>query len=75
VLVGLVLLVVAASTDLPTGMVHSVPRALPAIVDDAVAPALIGAPFVVGFTDDDTATPTLIASAWCRSCTPSRPGS
>ena len=58
---GLVLLVIAASTDFPTGFVHSIPRALHAIIDYAVALTLIVAPFVFGFTDDDTATPTLIA--------------
>ena len=61
VVAGVILLVVAASTELPTGLVHSVPRALHAIVDYAVALALVAAPFVLGFTDDDTATPTLVA--------------
>lgn len=58
---GLLLLIVAGSTELPTGLVHSVPRALHAIIDYLVALALVAAPFVLGFTDDGTATPTLVA--------------
>ncbi len=61
VVLGLILLIVAATTDLPTGLVHSVPRAMHAVIDYVVALALVAAPFVLGFTDDDTATPTLIA--------------
>jgi len=57
---GLILLVVAASTELPTGLVHSVPRALHAIIDYVVAVALVAAPFVLGFTDDGTATPAFV---------------
>ncbi len=60
VLLGVVLLVVAASTELPTGLVHSIPRALHALLDYAVAVALIAAPFVLGFSDDGTAAPALI---------------
>ena len=58
---GLVLLVTAASTELPTGLIHSVPRALHAIIDYVVALALVAAPFVLGFTDEGTATPALVA--------------
>ena len=58
---GLILLVVAASTELATGVVHSIPRALHAILDYAIALALVASPFIFGFTDDDTATPVLIA--------------
>ncbi len=58
---GLILLVVAASTELPTGLVHSVPRALHALIDYVVALGLVVSPFVLGFTDDGTATPTLVA--------------
>lgn len=57
---GVALLLVAASTEIATGIVHSVPRALHAIIDYVVALALIASPFLLGFTDDDTATPALI---------------
>jgi hypothetical protein len=59
---GLVLLIVAGATELPTGLVHSVPRALHAIIDYVVALALVAAPFVLGFAgEDETATPALVA--------------
>jgi hypothetical protein len=57
---GVVLLVVAGATELPTGLVHSIPRALHAVIDYLVAIALIAAPFLLGFTDDGTATPALV---------------
>jgi len=57
---GVILLVVAASTQLPTGIVHSVPPALHAIVDYVVALALVVAPFALGFTVDHTAAPVLV---------------
>lgn len=60
VLLGVALLVVAAATELPTGLVHSIPRALHALLDYAIALALIAAPFVLDFSDDGTATPCLI---------------
>ena len=60
VLLGVALLIVAASTALPTGLVHSIPRALHALLDYAIALALIAAPFVLGFSDDGTAAPCLI---------------
>ena len=60
VLLGVALLLVAASTQLPTGLVHSIPRALHALLDYAIALALLAAPFVLGFSDDATATPCLI---------------
>jgi predicted Kef-type K+ transport protein len=42
-------------------VVHSIPRALHALLDYAVGAALIAAPFVLGFSDDGTAAPWLIA--------------
>ena len=61
VALGVALLIVAASSDLPTGLVHSIPRALHAVLDYVVALALLVAPFVLGFSVDGTAAPTLIA--------------
>jgi hypothetical protein len=62
VALGVALLIVAASTDLPTGLVHSIPRALHVLLDYAIALALVAAPFVLGFSDDGTAAPWLIAT-------------
>jgi hypothetical protein len=62
VALGVVLLIVAASTDLPTGLVHSIPRALHVFLDYVIAFALVAAPFVLGFSDDGTAAPWLIGT-------------
>ena len=61
VALGVGLLIVAASTDLPTGFVHSIPRAVHVMLDYMIALALVAAPFVLGFSDDGTAAPWLIA--------------
>ena len=53
---GVVVLVFAATSDLPTGLIRSVPRALHAVLDYVVAIAIIAAPFVLGFSGDDRAT-------------------
>ena len=58
---GVVLLVMAGASDLPTGMVRSIPRAVHAILDYVVAVAILVSPFLLGFTGDDTATPFFIA--------------
>ncbi len=58
---GVLLLVIAGASDLPTGFVRSIPRALHAILDYVVAIALLASPFLLGFTGDSTATPFLIA--------------
>lgn len=60
VALGVVLLIVAASSDLPTSFVHSIPRALHVMLDYAIAVALVVAPFLLGFSDDATAAPWLI---------------
>lgn len=60
VALGVVLLVVGASTDVPTGLVHSIPRALHVLLDYAVAVALLVAPFVLGFSDESAPAASLI---------------
>jgi hypothetical protein len=57
---GVVILVVAATSDLPTALVTSIPRALHALLDYLVAIAIIAAPFALAFTDDGTATPVFV---------------
>ena len=61
VVLGVALLIIAGSTQLPTGLVHSLPAALHALLDYAIAAAAIAAPFVLGFSGDRTATPALVA--------------
>ena len=56
IVAGVVILVVTASTALPTGLIKSIPVQAHAIIDFALAGVLIAAPFVFGFSDDGTAT-------------------
>jgi hypothetical protein len=53
---GLLVLVVAASSALPTGLIKSIPVQAHVMIDYVVALGLIAAPFVFGFSDDGTST-------------------
>jgi hypothetical protein len=57
---GVAVLVVAAASDLPTALATSIPRAIHVMLDYVLAIAVIAAPFVLGFSDDGTATPTFV---------------
>ena len=56
IVAGVVILVVTASTALPTGLIKSIPVHAHAVLDFAMAAVLIAAPFLFGFSDDGTAT-------------------
>src|SRR3954451_11732055 len=56
IVAGVVVLVVTASTALPTGLIKSIPVQAHAVIDFLLAAVLIAAPFVFGFSDDGTAT-------------------
>jgi hypothetical protein len=56
IVAGVLVLVVTASTALPTGLIKSIPVQAHVIVDYLVALALIASPFLFAFTDDGTAT-------------------
>jgi hypothetical protein len=56
IVAGVLVLVVTASTDLPTGLIKSIPVPAHVVVDYLVAGVLIASPFLFGFTDDGTAT-------------------
>ena len=56
IVAGVLLLVVTASTALPTGLIKSIPVYAHAILDYMMAAVLIAAPFLFGFSDDGTAT-------------------
>ena len=56
IVAGVLVLVVTASTALPTGLIKSIPVHAHAILDYAMAAVLIAAPFLFGFSDDGTAT-------------------
>jgi hypothetical protein len=56
IVVGVLVLIVTASTALPTGLIKSIPVQAHAVVDFLLAAVLIAAPFLFGFSDDGTAT-------------------
>jgi hypothetical protein len=58
---GVLVLIVAASTAMSTGLIKSIPVQAHVMLDYVLAIALIAAPFVLGFSDDGTATPFFIA--------------
>jgi hypothetical protein len=56
IVVGVVLIVITASSDLPTGLAKTLPVTIHAVIDVVTAVFLIAAPFLFHFNDD--ATPT-----------------
>jgi hypothetical protein len=60
VVVGLVLLVVTASSDLPTGLTKVLSAPIHALVDLITAGFLIAAPFLFGFQDEAAPTAFMI---------------
>jgi hypothetical protein len=61
IVIGVFLLVVAATTDTPTGIAKSVPLSVHVLIDFTLAAVLIAAPFLFGFSDDGTPTGFFIA--------------
>jgi hypothetical protein len=61
IVLGLVILALTATSDLPTGLVRSVPAALHATADVVLAILLVAAPFVLGFRDVGPPTALFIA--------------
>jgi hypothetical protein len=57
IVVGVVVLIVAASTAWRTGLIRSIPMPAHVVLDYVLALLLIAAPFLFGFSDDGTATP------------------
>ena len=61
VAVGVIILVVAASTVGPTGLVDQIPLAAHVTLDYVLAVALIAMPFIAGFSDETAPTAFFIA--------------
>ncbi len=59
--IGIVILVVAASTDAPTGLAKTIPIKGHVVLDVVLAIALVAAPFVLGFSDETNPTALFIA--------------
>ncbi len=51
IIVGVAILMIAANSDLPTGMTDSIPRGAHVALDLALATFLIAAPFMFGFNE------------------------
>jgi uncharacterized membrane protein HdeD (DUF308 family) len=60
-IVGVVLLVVAASTDGSTSLVNQIPLPAHVVLDYVLAVALLAIPFVAGFSDETAPTAFFIA--------------
>jgi hypothetical protein len=58
---GVLVLIIAASTAMSTGLIKSIPVQAHVMLDYILAVALIAAPFVLGFSDDATAMAFFIA--------------
>ena len=55
VIVGVLVLIIAASTHWKTGLIHSIPVQAHVMLDYVLAIFLIASPFILGFSDDGTA--------------------
>lgn len=60
IVVGLVILALTATSDLPTGLVRAVPASLHATADVVLAIVLVAAPFILGFRDESAPTALFI---------------
>ena len=56
VVAGVIVIIVAASTEGPTSLINSIPIAAHLLLDFALAAVLIAAPFLFGFSDETSAT-------------------
>ncbi len=54
--VGVLVLVIAASTDSPTGLISKIPITLHVVLDYVLAVVLIASPFIFGFSDETEPT-------------------
>jgi hypothetical protein len=61
IVAGVLILIIAASTAMSTGLIKSIPVQAHVMLDYLLAIALIAAPFVLGFSDDGNATAFFIA--------------
>lgn len=55
IVVGVALLVITASSDLPTGLARTLPAPIHAVIDVILAIFLIAAPFLFNFRDESVA--------------------
>lgn len=60
IVVGVVVLVITATSDLPTGLTKTIPVTIHAVLDFVLAAVLIAAPFLFGFSDETAPTAFMI---------------
>jgi hypothetical protein len=56
IVIGIIILVITAASDLPTGLARTIPVPIHARIDFVVGVVLIAAPFLFRFTGDGKAT-------------------
>ena len=56
IIAGVIVIVVAASTDGPSSLINSIPIPAHLLLDFALAAALIASPFLFGFSDESAPT-------------------
>ncbi len=56
IVAGVVVIVIAASTEGPTSLINSIPLAAHVLLDYALVAVLIAAPFLFGFSSESTPT-------------------
>lgn len=62
IVIGIVFLVVAASSESPVGLARTIPPRLHALIDVVLALLLIAAPFLFGFADETAPTAVFIVA-------------
>lgn len=60
IVVGVVILVITATSDLPTGLTKTIPVTIHAVLDFVVAAVLIAGPFLFGFSGETGPTAFMI---------------
>jgi hypothetical protein len=60
IVAGVLIIVMAASTAMPTGLIKSIPVHAHVVLDYILAGLLIASPFIFSFTEDGTATAVFI---------------
>jgi hypothetical protein len=60
IMLGLGILIVAASSEMPTGLAKAIPVGIHVVLDLAVVAVLIASPFLFGFSDETAPTAIFI---------------
>lgn len=61
IILGVLVLAIAASTDGPSSLINSIPISVHVLLDYALAAILVASPFLFGFSDEPAATAFFIA--------------